>query len=310
MRKYWREILIGLLGVALVHSFLLSSAFWDGNGIRSINAENASQFGQFIGGYLGTLFLLGSVIAVVATLRWQIATNDRTSFETRFFELLKYQRENVADIGLGKRKGRGTFVLLMREFREVLPVIDETVRELEIELDTYAKVNVAYLAFYYGTGPNSDRVLAEALRRYDPNLVSALGSKLSDEDRKIRVQRVRNFAFVPFEGHQSRLGHYYRHLYQTVQYIKKHYGTVDGMPYADILRAQLTNHEQALLYLNSLSDVGDAWKSTGLVEDFQLIKNIPKGFFISANETDPATTYPKIEFEYMKPRVTPEPNRE
>jgi hypothetical protein len=72
------------------------------------------------------------------------------------------------------------------------------------------------------------------------------------------------------------------------------------MQYADMLRAQLTNHEQALFYLNSLADVGAPWKRQHLIEDFQLIKNIPRGFFDAARETDPAVVYPKIKFEYMR----------
>ena len=84
LRKHWVEILIGLIGLAAIHAFLLSPAFWGGHGIRPLDANTASQFGQFIAGYLGTVLLLGSVIAIVATLRWQGETSTRTSFETRF----------------------------------------------------------------------------------------------------------------------------------------------------------------------------------------------------------------------------------
>jgi hypothetical protein len=310
LKNHWVETVIFVIGLTLIHAFLLSPAFWGGHGIRQIDANTASQFGQFIAGYLGTMFLLGSVIAIVATFRWQVETSRRTAFETRFFELLKYHRENVAEIALGKRHGRRTFVLLVSEFREVLNVVEETLNESGVQCDAYEKVNVAYLAFYYGTGPNSDPVLREALRQHHIDFVTALVSKLSEDDRKRRVQQVQNFAFVPFEGHQSRLAHYYRHLYQTVQYIKNHLGVSAGLQYVDILRAQLTNHEQALIYVNSLSDVGAPWKEQGLLEDFQLIKNIPRGFFNSVRETDPAVTYPKIKFEYAKGRANAQPNRE
>jgi hypothetical protein len=64
-----------------------------------------------------------------------------------------------------------------------------------------------------------------------------------------------------------------------------------------------------LLYLNSLSDVGAPWKRQGLLEDFELIKNIPRGFFDPARESDPALVYPKIKFEYMKSEANAvEPN--
>jgi hypothetical protein len=134
-------------------------------------------------------------------------------------------------------------VLLVREFREVLAVVEEAIQEMSAECDILEKINIAYMAFYYGTGPNSDRVLSENLKGHDSILTTALANKLSEENRKLRVKSERNFAFVPFEGHQSRLGHYYRHLYRTVQYINANLGISAGMQYADLLRAKLSNHE-------------------------------------------------------------------
>jgi len=107
-----------------------------------------------------------------------------------------------------------------------------------------------------------------------------------------------------FGGHQYHLGHYYRHLFQTVKYI-------DGQSswlltqtkkeeYIKTLRAQMSNYEQALLFIDSLSYLGRNWGYNeghiDLITKYELIKNIPE-FFIP--EMKPHKYYPNIRFEYQ-----------
>ncbi len=99
-----------------------------------------------------------------------------------------------------------------------------------------------------------------------------------------------------YEGHQLRLGHYFRHFYQAVNFVndqgfltyKRKYG------YVKTLRAQLSTYEQAVLLLNSLSKMGNIWelmpdynssyfpwidskrkKNKQLITKYNLIKNLP-----------------------------------
>lgn len=112
-----------------------------------------------------------------------------------------------------------------------------------------------------------------------------------------------------YGGHQFRLGHYFRHLFQTVSFIndnekltaKKQYG------YIRHLRGQLSTGEQILIFLNSLSQLGRAWeledKKTGLaieewnclISDYMLIKNIPSNEIITGVSLD--KFYPNIKYE-------------
>jgi len=81
----------------------------------------------------------------------------------------------------------------------------------------------------------------------------------NNNDIKERVRRERNFDYTPFEGHQSRLGHYYRHLYQMTRYVDEQSIDINKYEYVKTIRAQLSTHEQALLLLNSLTPVGQDW---------------------------------------------------
>ncbi|MDZ4822430.1 MAG: putative phage abortive infection protein [Flavobacteriales bacterium] len=69
--------------------------------------------------------------------------------------------------------------------------------------------------------------------------------------------------YYPFDGHVVRLGHTYRHLYQTVKYLieqeRKEFLTKEEvLEYLRTLRGQLTNYDQLLLYYNGLS-LGRNW---------------------------------------------------
>ena len=115
-----------------------------------------------------------------------------------------------------------------------------------------------------------------------------------------------------YGGHQFRLGHYFRHLYQTVRYMNERvdvpYGEKYG--YIKLLRAQLSNYEQAILFFNSLSQLGRKWEMEALINpqckgysrfDFELItkycliKNIPNGAQLGI---EPNQFYTQIDYEY------------
>ena len=127
-------------------------------------------------------------------------------------------------------------------------------------------------------------------------------SKQKEENKqKSKEQR----QYINHDGHQSRLGHYYRHLFQTVRYIDEQPERLlnykEKYFYIKTLRAQLTTHEQALLFFNSLSSLGANWEfgqydeNNKLITKYNLIKNLPKGF---TGKLNPKTYYPDIFYEF------------
>lgn len=288
-RENWPEITAILVGTAAINLLLLAKTY-RGN---HIDAQTAGQFGEFVGGYVGTIFLWISVVFLLATLRRQT----KTFGENRFFQLLKYHRENVAEIALKNDSGRHVFVTFIKEFREVLKLLYVACAEADIECPSLVKIDIAYMAFYYGIGQNSSRILKESLRGEDPALVNRFIARLSEPDMRRHIKGKRHFAYTPFDGHQSRLGHYYRHLYHTVRYVDANADASRKSEYIKLLRSQLSNHEQALLALNSLSRVGADWRREDLIEKYQLIKNVPTGFFDPETEVDLKAVFPRVRFE-------------
>ena len=294
---------------------------------NQINPEKAGQFGDFVGGFIGTVAFIVSLFIVYVSYHNQKTTNEktlkaqedvhkRTTFEARFFELLRYHRENVADIEIETKKGRRAFVSMIREFRMVLKLVKKISEEMNAKIKQDRAMNLAYLAFYYGVGWNSTRIFKKAAADYPQKVVEELITKMgytqvtwrSTNERRVlpRGQQamdahleIRGFPYRPFDGHQSRLGHYYRHLYQLMKYVDNH--AQEPSEYGAIVRAQLSNHEQALLCLNSLSSVGKAWRlSGGYLTKYGLIQNIPESFFNETTELDVKKIFPGITFEFEK----------
>ena len=313
------EIYTAVAAIALITFFAFIPAFRGWN----IDANNASNYGQFIGGYFGTIFLIISVALLFGSYRNQRANNEKAAFENRFFELLKFHRDNLTEIGIGERTGRRVFVSLIREFRQTMKLVEHEINQTKPANPNIDKIDLAYRAFYYGVGENSSRILRKSLLPdYDSNLVNRViekmesiqnehysaSAKLQDASASAyeksqtqqKIKTLTRLAFCPFDGHQSRLGHYYRHLFHTVRYAAVHAPDGKANEYIDLLRAQLTNHEQALFCLNALSKIGAAWIRLGYMDRFRLIKNLPKDFFDPQTELDVENRFPKISFEYLK----------
>lgn len=100
------------------------------------------------------------------------------------------------------------------------------------------------------------------------------------------------------KGHNVELGLYFRQLYHIVKMIAASQVLIDEKEkyeYVKILRTQLSDYEQILLYYNSLTYVGKKWnepnqtqtflnkkyswiEKMGFIPRFRLIKNIPPSY--------------------------------
>jgi len=133
--------------------------------------------------------------------------------------------------------------------------------------------------------------------------------KLSDRD----IYKILNTTDLPksdntnikfFGGHQYHLGHFFRHLYQAVKYIDQQpdwlFSFDEKYDYIRTLRAQMSNYEQAVFFINSLTALGRKWEyenkyGEGFISNYHLVKNLPRNFI---PDMEPHHYYPKVDFEW------------
>lgn len=127
------------------------------------------------------------------------------------------------------------------------------------------------------------------------------------------------YTYKYYNGIETLFSHHYRHLYNTFSYINKN-NDIDyktrWKTYANLIRTQMTNTEQILFYLNSISFLGRDWElnhltsrkkpnaeilNKRLITKYDIIKNIPKG---DRDHYKIELFYPDIEWEDLSMNST------
>ena len=116
---------------------------------------------------------------------------------------------------------------------------------------------------------------------------------LEDKFKVLRYPLKCSAHYEMMKGHNEELGTYYRQMFQFFMAISDVNKVIadeeQKYRYAKLLRSQLTDSEQVLLYYNSMSEMGTEWnrksrfqdnlrESMGLIARFRLIKNIPGNY--------------------------------
>lgn len=225
-------------------------------------------------------------------------------FENRFYELLKLHKSNVEEMNIGNNVFKSKcFVPMFYELRfcyvaahDYYKSTPQDIKDFH-EYDKINLMNFAYSIFFFGIGIQSEKHFVYRLNKGEAHLFHQVKSFLQVvQDSYLRFskanpsslyyqhnlplsgeadERTTEFYYYPFDGHVNRLGHYYRHLFQTATYIinQDFLNENEKYEYIKTLRAQLTNFEQLLIYYNAIAWFDIEWKE--LFTKFRLIKNLP-----------------------------------
>jgi len=104
MKKYrglllvaWSIISIGIV-ICFYYLIILYNDGWSFWGIGEMSIEKTGQFGDYIGGFVGTIFSLAAFIFLFLTFKQQTEVYQRERLETKFFEMIKLHRDNVSEL--------------------------------------------------------------------------------------------------------------------------------------------------------------------------------------------------------------------
>jgi hypothetical protein len=156
-------------------------------------------------------------------------------------------------------------------------------------------LKVTFTIFFLGVGPNSNKLVQDVLKNpiADPinkAIISHLDTIANSHKKwpqtlQCQVQPpvgemsmlTYRASYKPFQGHQGKLGHYFRHLYQLIKFVDSSEILTfeEKYDYVRIIRAQLSVYEQILIYYNSFASFGKVWIDQDYIVNYKLIKNIP-----------------------------------
>jgi len=243
--------------------------------------------GDTYGGILGPLIgLIGAILTFLAfyaqyeaneTQKQEIAKQRESwiidRFENRFFELVKLHKENINEIELDTgTHGRKSFEKMFSEFEAIHSKVIIARRKIKDANKDVSKFNELYLAygiFFHGMGSNP--LLTSLLK--EPEIAREIYDCLENDLLNTNGNQIG--PHEEYSGHSNSLGHYYRHLLQTVKFVINHEEIKLEMKqeYMNLLRAQLSNYEQLMLYINAIAWFPDKWHTAFI--DYKLIRNLP-----------------------------------
>ncbi|MGE8688768.1 MAG: putative phage abortive infection protein [Achromobacter sp.] len=297
LKKYKVEASILLVGLLSINAIFFAQAYRKSS---TVDPALAGQLGDFVGGYVGTAFVLISVLLLYRTLRIQRETSHQQFLEAKYFELIKIHRENVSEMRLNDICGRHVFVFILKEFEAAFGLVESVVTRVGKKSSDDQMFQIAYCIVFYGIEQTGSKGMFGVLDDCDMDLVEELKSRFKNPVTRAEIKDKYQLPCDPFEGHQPLLGHYYRHLYQAIMYIDSHSLNIDKYAYVKTLRAQLSTQEQALLFLNSLCPMGKKWWSLGLMIKYRLVKNLPKNYIKKSDKVLLDKNFPPSYFEWQE----------
>ncbi|MCK9425195.1 MAG: putative phage abortive infection protein [Ignavibacteriaceae bacterium] len=273
------------LGFILFIFTIFNGAYF--NTSFQIDTELASKFGNFFGGFIGTLFAITSTLLILVTLLQQNIDNKKSQTGGNFFKMLDYHTENVKQLCIShidpdkkedKIEGRRAFVIFKLQLIELCKVVNKIKKELQLGLSNEEIIDIVYIAFYYGIDKDWEKFAENKLSRYQKGKEIAkllLDAKNSDSKNIGRTN-------------QTSLSSYFRNLYNAVKLIDndKNLTLDEKKQYIKILRAQLSNPELYVFFFNIVSRFGKKWKENGYIDTYELIKNIPLDYLGNYNPKD------------------------
>lgn len=243
------------------------------------------------------------------------------------FKILKSYKKNFNPIR-NVVNGRRCFLLMIKDLHFAIYCVKKINQSYAIKLDPTDEIELAYKFFFWGTNSrhtsfkeNTKNTIALEIRDKLNELKllirnNAQGDKITFDYYTNNGKLGQNqftqdhFRFIPLSGHSSRLAHYFRHLYQTVKQIhldmeNENISKQSGLRFLNTLRAQMSNHEQLLLYYNYRIGFGDKWdkrydrdekkwEEYEFLTKYKMIHNIPLYNTIHADVEHPEDHFKKF----------------
>lgn len=232
--------------------------------------------------------------------------------ESQFYEMLRLHKENINEMKItgydslettisstqGEdntierseiirfTEGRKVFVTMNTELLASITLVKKFNEEWGKPLAKKQVLKLAYQFFFFGSKSGSvkvKKVKKKLIRNFAIELeaIRAKHKRSFGQDNRFGLGNDETteiyIKYKPFSGHESRLGHYYRHLFNTVEYIvdQKIISTKEKRKYLKLLRSQMSNDEHLLLYYNYIIGFGKEWGNKEYLTTYRMAKNLP-----------------------------------
>tara|TARA_R110002049_G_scaffold107234_5_gene254855 strand:- start:155 stop:1030 length:876 start_codon:yes stop_codon:yes gene_type:complete len=211
----------------------------------SVNSEKAAQFGDFIGGIVGSFWALAGVILFYVALieqRKDFLTNSKVldaqveALNTQINEFMLQKEE-------------------LKLTREVFIKQSNTLQKQQFESTFFSLLNLHHLivnSMSCKEYPQNNHIATDGRDCFNVyyTLFKSDYDKAKLQNSSSSEFEVVDHAFKKFySNHRSNLDHYFKNLYNTIKFIQNS-NLEDKSYYVSIVKAQLSNNEIMFLFYN------------------------------------------------------------
>lgn len=291
-REFWKFV-----GIFL---FLSVVVFWmpypmTQFSVVSLGTNKPNEIGDSIGGTLGPLvaWLASALTFLAFWIQYKANQEQRFDikierFENRFFELVNLHTSIIREFQLSPSStGHGAFKGLFDEYRFIYRIIEHELNKVSSESapSKLEVARIAYCFFLYGVEQKM-RSTAKSACNVKEETFNKLVNEFSKVQSKFDPNRTTTLVYgpestileemdyKPFNGHFDILERYNRSLSQIVGLVAHQEGDRANRSFFwQVLRSQMSEHEQLLLFYSSLHYEG--WWNNELILDSQMILGVP-----------------------------------
>lgn len=270
-------IIIGLFSLILSFVFFLSNREYFSFG-EDFNLDMASKFGGYLSGIVGIFFAGTGTFLVFLTFEQQRRQFINAQYESSFFHLLSHL-ENIINNMSG---------IISDDYNTSYPVNGRK----------YINSLVKEYSEYYNGYVNRVKSSNNKFNSLEPVLVMDQLSLNRKFDKKLFQELVSKVYKDFFTTNASILGHYFRFVYNIINYIDNSPLRLERKQlYINLIQAQMSNDELALILLNGLGKYGHE-KFYPLLEDYNFLSNIGKNTIPNLRLL--SLLYPKTSFKNIE----------
>lgn len=279
-KNYFKEIILifSFAVIALtLFSYYINNSF---SFSYDLATDKLGQFGDFIGGFLGTVLTMVATYYIYKTYHSQKDELDnqkklinQQQFESTFFNLLNIHIDIKKNLNIDFSDA--TFK--PQEYNGVDKV---QINGLEVFIDVKQ-----FTKFMYSRIIKNSTPVNEIFNKKVPNpdIKTTLDEyhKLSESDKSDEKKNIEFIYKYIFSRYQNQISHYCRNVYHILKFIRENeeeYKFNNCKKYSDILQSQLNVDEQFVLFYNFIIfDINDNDKflhPIDIVNHYSFLENI------------------------------------
>ena len=237
------------LATVLAVGTILLYFFTFGNNLSDIHSR-WGEFGDFLGGTLNPLFGFFGLFALLLTI----------SLQSKELKLSRKELKNSVD-ALDAQNRTLVIQNFENSFFQMLKLHNDIVNEFDLQHTNNP------------SGRDCFPIFLEKLHR----LRSHFSKSIDDPEELLNIAYCRFY-----EQHQVDLAHYFRYLYNIFKFIDS--SQIENKKfYSNLVRAQLSNHELALLFYNCISIHGKEKFHPYLIQ-YSVLKHLPTTLLFSPDD--------------------------